>query len=404
MMNAVMHFALPLLSSIVAILYWRRASVGLERHVKKVAVGFSILALYELIGLSTMFRTTSTVWLFKIVAAFGILNIMQYIVLLIASLILASWTWYYLLKRLSTQLFMLSLTGAVGLSLLITGLFVTLLLKSVETESLVKLTSNARVTASLIDEKKARLASETKLFAQDSVVKESVISGERKDLIPKANTQMSTTGISSLVVTDSEGKIILKGENEEERGVSWSDDKYVQRALKGESSAGIVSIPGVMAPELSIRVAVPVGRGSVVASQVLDNAFVDGLKATTGLAVSIYGDQLMSSTTEDVGDGKTRLTGIKETNKKVIEAVWKNGETIAIAGRIGDREYLSAYVPLRDQNNEITGVMQVSQPQVAALQTAGDAVQMTFALVIVVMLVLSMPIYFVCEKIVREWE
>lgn len=404
MMNTILHFALPLISSIVAIMYWRRASVGLERHIKKVAIGFSVLALYELLGLASLFRTTSIVWLFKLVGAFGIVNITQYFVLLIASLMLASWTWYYLLKRLSTQLFMLSLTGAVGLSLLITGLFVTLLLKSVETESLIKLTSNARVTSSLLTEKQARLVSETKLFAQDAVVQASVVSGDRKDLIGKVKTQMSTTGVSSLVVTDAQGKIILKGENEEERGVSWSDDKYVQRALKGESAAGIVSTPGVMAPELSIRVAVPVGAGTVVASQVLDNAYVDGLKATTGLAVSIYGDQLMSSTTEDTGDGKTRLTGIKETNPKVIEQVWKKGEIIALAGQIGDGEYLSAYVSLRDQNNDITGVMQVSQPQVTALQTAGSAVQMTFGLVIVVMLVLSIPIYFVCEKLVAEWE
>ena len=138
---------------------------------------------------------------------------LQYLILFIASLILASWTWYYLLKRLSTQLFMLSLSGAVVLSLLITGLFVSLLLRSVEAESLIKLTSNARVISSLIDEKKMRMLSEAKLFAQDSVVQAAIISGERKELGDKVKTQMSTAGTSSLIVTDSEGKVIYKGEN-----------------------------------------------------------------------------------------------------------------------------------------------------------------------------------------------
>lgn len=398
MMNTFLQFGLTLICATLAFMYWRRASIGLEDHLKHVAIGFGLLALYELVGLSSLFRESNVVWVSKLVAPFGSINILQYFILMSASLVLAKWTWYYLLKRLSTQLFMLALTGAVGLSLLITGLFVTLLLKSVESESLTKLTSNARVVSSLLSEKQARLLSETKLFATG------LTSLERRDLLEKVKAQMKETGVSSLVVTDSEGKIILKGENEEERGMSWSEDKYVISALKGEQVAGVVSRSGVVAPEISIRVAVPATGGVVVASQILDNAYVGGLKASTGLAVSIYGDQLMSSTTEDLGDSKTRLLGIKETNTKVIEQVWKRGEILAQTSKVGEQDYLSAYVPLRDQDNEVTAVLQVSQPQVAALQTAGQAVQMTFALVIMVMLVLSVPIYFVCQKLVAEWE
>lgn len=397
MINVMIQFALPMLAAILAFMYWRRASIGLEAHLKHVAIGFGALATYELLGNFGLFRGTNIVWLSKLVEPFGVVNLVQYVVLIVAVLILANWTWYYLLKRLQTQLFMLALTGVVGLSLLITGLFVTLLLKSVETESLSKLTSNAKVVASLLSEKQARLKSETRLFAQN------LPSTERNELGEPVKKQMLETGVSSLVIADSEGKIILKGENEEELGVSWSEDKYVIGALKGEIVSGVVSNAGVIAPEVSIRVAMKAGEAVVVASQILDSAYVDGLKNTTGLSVSIYGDQLMSATTEDVGDAKKRLIGIKETNKDVIERVWKKGEILAQAGKIGDRDYLFAYIPLRDQNNEVSAAMQVSQPQVVALQTAGQAVQLTFALVILVMIVLSLPIYLVTQRLVAQW-
>lgn len=404
MMSTILQFSLPLICAVLAFMYWRRASIGLEDHLKHSAIGFFGLSLYELVGLASLFRDSQIVWVSKLTAPFGWASIVQYILLIVATAILAKWTWYYLLKRLSTQLFMLALTGAVGLSLLITGLFVTLLLQSVERESLTKLTSNAKVMASLVEEKKARLGSETRLFAQDGLIVEAIASGERKDLSDKVQEQMKASGAASLVLTDSQGKIILKGEDTEERGVSWSEDKYVIRALKGEQAMGIVSTSGVVAPEVSIRASVPAGVGAIVASQLLDNVYVDGLKESTGLSVSIYGDQLLSSTTENIGDGQTRLSGIKETNTKVIEQVWKKGEILAQASRVGEQDYLSAYVPLRDQDNEVTSVLQVSQPQVAALQAAGQAVQWTFALVILVMIVLSLPIYLVCQKLVKEWE
>ena len=377
MMNIFFQFGLPLICATLAFIYWRRASIGLEDHLKQVSFGFLALAIFELLSLASLFRESRMVWLSKLVVPFGIINILQYMVLITAIYILTKWTWYYLLKRLETQLFMLALTGAVFLSLIITGLFVTLLLKSVESESLAKLTSNAKVISSLLDQKQARLLSEAKLFAQG------IESLERKDLLEK---------------------VILKGENEEERGISYSEDPFVKRALKGEVAVGVVSNSAVVAPEILLRVAVPIRGGVLIQSQILDNAYMDGLKTSTGLSFSIYGDQLLSATTGNTEDGKSRLIGIKETNKEVINKVWKDGEIYATQSKMGEHEYLLGYVPLRDLSNSVVAVLQVSEPRVATLQTAGKAVQLTFAIVILVMIVLSIPIYFVCQKLVKEWE
>ncbi|MEI8232817.1 MAG: hypothetical protein WCG44_03670, partial [bacterium] len=74
MMNVIAQFALPILAIMVAFLYWRRASIGLERHLKKVSIGFLFLALYELLGLSSLFRGSQSVAIFKLVAPFGVIN------------------------------------------------------------------------------------------------------------------------------------------------------------------------------------------------------------------------------------------------------------------------------------------------------------------------------------------
>ncbi|MCX6730666.1 MAG: hypothetical protein NTZ55_02360, partial [Candidatus Roizmanbacteria bacterium] len=288
-----LQFFLPVLSATVALLYWRRASIGLEQHVNKVALGFSILALYELLGLAVLFRNSHDVWISKLVAPFGIVNCIQYGLLIIVIYILSRWTWYYLLKRLSTQLFMLTLSGAVGLSLLITGLFVSLLLKSIETESLQKLTSNAKVISSLLEEKKARLISETKFLSIDPIVIESISSGEKKLLTPIIKKYMIQTGVKSIIVINSEGKIITIGENEEERGASLSEDPDVKKALQGEEVSGYISRAGVIGNEVRMRVAIPAGKGAIITAQTLDNPYVDGIKKTTGMSVSLYGERIL---------------------------------------------------------------------------------------------------------------
>jgi hypothetical protein len=133
---------------------------------------------------------------------------------------------------------------------------------------------------------------------------------------------------------------------------------------------------------------------------VMDNAFVDGIKTSTGLSISIYGDKIMSATTEEVGNSKVRLMGIKEINPKVISNVYEKGEIYASSSELGDNKYLSAYVPLKNQNNEVVSVMQVSQKEVAAIQAAGQAVQTTFGLIILIMILLAWPLNMICKRLV----
>src|SRR3990172_782684 len=62
---------LPLLALGVGILYRRRATQGLERHLKPVALGFFLLALAELFGNAVNLRGTDNITLYNLVAPYS---------------------------------------------------------------------------------------------------------------------------------------------------------------------------------------------------------------------------------------------------------------------------------------------------------------------------------------------
>lgn len=399
-----LQLILTLLASLIALVYWKKASLGLEKHLKKVAVGFVFVSLYELFTYLRIFNDSKIVELVKFSSAFGLMSLISYMSLFIALLILSSWTWYYLLKRLQTQIFILTMSGLVLLTLVITLSFSTLLIKSLETESLGKMTSNAKVIKTMIDDKRGRLLVEAKLFTQKQELLAAYEANDRKKMYDIGRKEMDLLGISNLVITDSNGSLVVKAENYEERGVSWSSDKYVIKALNKEDVSGVAVVSGVLAPQVYIKIAVPLSTGVVVFGQALDDVFVDYTKKSTDLNISLYGDKILSATSLDIGDHKTRLNGIKETNQEVLNKVWQAGEVFASNTKIADQEYLSAYVPLYDYDNTIVAVLQASQPQVVTLQVVAAAIQMTFALVILVMIVMSIPLNLISQKLVADWK
>ena len=77
------HLLLPVSALTIAGLYWRRATTGLERHLKPVAISFLFLSLYEILSLSSLWRGTTNPTVAKLVDSFGPIWIAEQIVLLI---------------------------------------------------------------------------------------------------------------------------------------------------------------------------------------------------------------------------------------------------------------------------------------------------------------------------------
>jgi sensor histidine kinase regulating citrate/malate metabolism len=212
---------------------------------------------------------------------------------------------------------------------------------------------------------------------------------------------------STLAITDKDGQIVVRAEDEEKIGGSLSDDRLVKEALAGSSRYGLVREEGVLAPEISIRAAAPIQRnGEVVAvvlsGYVLDSAFFDGVKHKTGLDVALMGGDVLSASSITAGDGSSRWVGTIDVNAD-LNQVAMNGEAIASdRAQILNEQYLAAYRPLKGTEEETIGILFVGVPFTQVVDSARKAVQLTMASTVILLVILLVPTRWLAYKIGRQ--
>jgi hypothetical protein len=84
--------SVPILAAIVAFLYLRRATIGLEAHLKPVALAFYVVSISEFVGLNTLFRQSNNVRIYEAVAPFGWIWILMHACICIGAIILFTQT------------------------------------------------------------------------------------------------------------------------------------------------------------------------------------------------------------------------------------------------------------------------------------------------------------------------
>ena len=134
----------------------------------------------------------------------------------------------------------------------------------------------------------------------------------------------------------------------------------------------------------------------------MDNAFVSGVKKATGLDSSIYAGNTVSATTFLAPDGISRWIGLKETSSPVIKSVLNRGQTFKGALSFQNRQFLAVFMPLKDVNNNVIGMLFIGQPQVSVLQTAGRAVELTFVVTALLLILTFLPAYFIAKNIAKQ--
>jgi methyl-accepting chemotaxis protein len=142
--------------------------------------------------------------------------------------------------------------------------------------------------------------------------------------------------------------------------------------------------------------------GTVSTAVVADNAFVDGIKNSTGLDSAIYSTDVLSATTLTSPDGKTRQIGIKQTSQTVKNQVLTKGQTFKGSLDLFNRPFLAVYAPLKDINNNVVGMLFIGQPQSSVLQSAGRSIELTFTLAVILMALAIVPAYLMARYIARQ--
>ena len=377
------RFLLPVLVAVVALMYLRRGTIGLEFHIRAVAKSLFVFSLVELLALAGEFRNTSNVDVYSLVTSFSWLWIGEHVVLLIATIMMLVWVWQYLLKRLETQLFMIYTASILMTFLAITVAFTGLLVKNVQDEVLSRLQTDVRVLDYALASKLGVVRADAETLADNLHIQEAIVEEDLKTLRNDVEQYLLNKSESMMIVTNVDGQVLARGEDREKIGDSLSDNSLVRKALSGEGVTSVVVGSGVLAPRVWVRAAVPVKAGEtilgvVMTGMILDNAFVDGVKEATNLEASIYADEVLSATTLKASDGVSRFTGTSESNEVVVESVLSNGEEYVGGVRLFDSEYFGAYKPLLSDDGATVGMLFVGTPQTSVFKTAGKSIELTF--------------------------
>lgn len=405
--ETVVPFFFPVLCSIVGLLYLRRATIGLENHLKRVALAFFILAFSEILSLGRAFQNSDSIIISNLVASFGILWIIEHSTLVVGIFILRSWVFRYLLKRIQTQLFMTFTIAILLIFLVTTVTFTSLLLKNLQDDALASLETNARVLKYAIVSKQKEVLADAEVIVQNPEIKTAVIEKNKKKLIDLATTTLLTKKQSSLFIVDKDAKILMRGEDTEKVDISIASDSLVKRVLADEKVSSLLIQEGVVAPDMFIIAAVPIKNeqsvvGAVVISTKIDNAFVDGLKSATQLDASIYAGNIRSATTFIAPDGKSRWIGIKEEHPIIKENVLDKAKEYNGAVTILNIPYLASFSPLLDSDSNPIGMVSLAREQTSVLQAAGKSIEITFITTILLLILSILPAYLVARSIAKQ--
>ncbi len=401
---AIPHLTAPILAVTAAWLYLRRATIGLEDHTKNVSYAFFLTAFFELLCIPDLFSKSTNIDIFHLVAPLGPIWIAAHLVLLLGSAILIKWAFFYLLKRINTQLFIIFTTTTLAIFLLTTVSFTFLLLKNISEETLARLSTDVSVLSYALDAKKSETLASASILAQNSNIITAIGSSDKKILAPAAESILISQKLSSLIIANEYGQVLARGEDRERVGDSLSGDSLFKRAMIGESISSISTTDSAISPIVAVRSATPIkldGKviGVIFSSQTLDNNFLDGIQKATGLEIGLYGGETLSATTINDTKNLSRPIGIKNTNKNISNLVLLQGKNYSGQINLLNTSYFAAYHPLKDSNNETVGMIFAGRPSASIFATAGKSIEITFLITVILIIFSFLPSYLIARYI-----
>lgn len=400
-------FLFPILSALAGFLYLKRATIGLENHLKPLAFSFFLLSVSEVLSLGYLLRDSQNSIIYSFVAPYSYLWMIQSIVIFLAFVVLRKWLFGYLLKRILSQLFMIFVSSTVVLFLIIALVFSALLLRNIEQEALASLTTDVHILEYAINSKKAETVSDAQVIALNPEVIDAIEKNEKSKLRSIATSTLVAKRQSVVTILTDGGVVIARGDDPERFGDSLSGDFLIKKAIGGQQATSVITKDGVLAPTVSIRSAVPVKSdnkvvGVIMVGTDIDNAFVDGVKETTGLNVSIYADNIRSATTFIAPDGKSRWIGVKEESEAVKKQVIVKGNLFAGSLDVLNVPYLTAILPIKDIDNNVIGMLFVGRAQSGLLAAAGRSIELTFIIAVVLLILSIIPAFFVSKYLASQ--
>lgn len=323
---------------------------------------------------------------------------------LLGSFMLMVWVWQYLQLRIREELILIFTSMALLISIVVTLAFSVILVNRIEEETKINLSTDVRVMELALVRYQEEAFAKAKFLAGREDLAEAISENNFVKMEDLAGKYLSSEKLGFLTLIDINGDVILRAHSLTQKDDSQLSDPMVASALNDKNAVRI----GSVSPEgFSVRAVSPVSYGKksvgvVLVGFPLDNVFVDNLKRITGLEMSIFYKDIVVATTILNPDGRTRSVGIKETNQEVLDTVFNRGEEMSARVFFLSRPFLASYLPLKDDDGKVLGVLSSAKPQQAIQDLANATNRLTLLTVIALTLILILPIYFLTKRLSGE--
>ncbi len=353
------------------------------------------------------FTIASGISIYTINNPYTIFWISEHILKFIGAAFLISWTWQYLQLRIKEELLLIFISMALFIGIIVTFTFSALFLSRTEYQTNKHLASEVKVLDYAIEKMKDQSKSSAGFIAHNKNIINTVRENDFASLEEQSFSVMKENNMDFLTVADSSGEVILRAHEVTAKGDNISEEIAGSQALNGEIVSSVESIKTAEGFKLFIRGAAPLYNnedlvGVVITGFIIDNNLVDKIKKITDLDTTIYDENVRTATTILDADGKSRSIGTKQTDDKVNETVLNKGEGFVGRTTILSKPYLAAYMPIKNTDGNIIGMISVGEPQMEILETVSITNQLTLFISIIVTLITIVPTYLVSKNISKQ--
>jgi len=315
------------------------------------------------------------------------------------------WVWSYLQLRIREELLLIFVSTTLFMAVIVSLSFSSILMDRMEDQTKASILTETRVLDLAILRLQEEASTKARLLAARPDIGQALGDNDFVKLEEILGNLIEEEKLGFLTILDKEGYVILRAHALTKKDDNLSEERAVAAALfEGESFVTIESSP---AEKLSIRAASPViieeeVSGAIVAGFPLDNPFVDSIKRITGLQMSVFEGNTRVATTILNPDGRTRSIDIKQVDSRVSQTVLKEGGNITLRTEILSRPFLASYLPLKNSDGEIVGMISAARSQREILEIAQATNRLTLVVVMIIMLTLITPIYLLTRRLSRE--
>jgi hypothetical protein len=347
---------LPVLPAAVGLGYWRRASVGLERHLGGMAYGMYVLSLSEILDLRRLFTSSSDIRIYEMVRDFGSVWVVQLLVLATGLVMISRWVFSYLLRRFETQITLFMGMLVMSVFALATMVFTYVMASRLQLGAQREVASGASMTLNNWGREGDGLTGRARELVGVGV--------EDKEVLAK-------TLQSGERVLDSDGRDVLTGEKVEGliEGVGYE--------LRGQGSA---------------RQVVMVARqkrseGWVEVAQEITGAQLSKSAQELSMAIRIYDQKTVI--------GSSSVLGYPEIASPL-------GLTEVHPGRLGGVAYTQALLPLKTSEGVTVAQVAAAIPLSTLWSSVGQALFWTYLAGVMVLIIMELPAVLMARYLTRQ--